>query len=172
MNTINSFLKGFMPICLSAFFTTAVAYNAMFFAFLTQTENVFACCSMVAGSSLVTFIGFFIFKYAELIESLSQQVAKDLQMSAVMDFRRRMARRCFLQVRSNEGIDGGTSSIMYCQSSSSGFKRNFRRMPLRVHMHPFGTITTGHAVQWVQQIIDNTVSASFVVTVMGRRMLF
>ena len=172
MNTLNSFLKGVMPIGIRALFANAVAYNAMFFAFLTQSESVFACCFMLAASSLVTFIGFSLFKYAELTESLSQQVAKDLQMSAAMDFRRRMNRRCVLQVGSNEAADGGACSIMYCQSSISGFKRNFRRMPLRMQVGPFGTITTGHSVEWVQQIIDNTVSAIFMVTVMGRRMLF
>ena len=85
MNVINSFLKGFMPIFISALFTGAVAYNAMFVAFLTQSENFFVCWFMMTASSFVTFIGFSIFKYAELTESLSHQVAKDLQMSAAMD---------------------------------------------------------------------------------------
>ena len=173
MNTINSFLEGFMPICISALFTTAVAYNAMIFAFLAQSENLFACCFMVAGSSLVTFIGFSIFKYAELTESLSQGVAKELQLNAAADFHRRMTRRNLRQVRDEDGDNGiGLGSMMYPESNSSGFRRNFQRMPLRLQVEPLGAITTGHSVGWVQQIIDNTVSAIFMVTVMDSRMFF
>ena len=90
-----------------------------------------------------------------------------------MDFRRRMTlRNLILEVGNNEGGDGGTSSIMCCQSSSSGFERNFRRMALRIKVEPFGAITTGHSVEWIQQTIDNTVSVIFMVTVMGSRILF
>ena len=51
-----------MPLCISALFITAVAYNAMIFAFLAQSKNFYVYCFMVSGSSLVTFVGFSIFK--------------------------------------------------------------------------------------------------------------
>ena len=130
MNTLNSFLQGFMPICISALFTTAVAYNAMIFAFLAQSKNLYVCCFMVTGSSLVTFIGFSMFKYAGLMESLSKQVAKNLQISAARDFRCRMTMRNLTLTRKVDGNGISGSSVMYCQSSSSGFRRNFQRMPL------------------------------------------
>ena len=173
MNTINSFLEGFMPICISALFTTAVAYNAMIFAFLAQSNNVFVSCFMMTASMVVTFIGFSIFKYAELMESLSHSLVKELQMSALLDIRRRMFLRNLAQTRKVDGSgDGITSSAIYCQGSSSGFKRNFQRMPLKLQVQPFGTIKTGHAATWIQQIIDNTVSAIFMVKVMDPRMIF
>ena len=172
MNTLNSFLQSFMPICISALFITAVAYNAMIFAFLAQSKNFYVCCFMVSGSSLVTFVGFSIFKYAELMESLSKKVAKNLQISAARDFRCRMALLNLVRTRGDRDGSADRSSITYCQSSSSGFRRNFQRMPLRLQVQPFGAIKAGHGVAWIQQIIDNTVSAIFMVTVMDGRMFF
>ena len=170
MNTMNSLLEGFMPICISALFTTAVAYNAMIFVFLAQFNNLFVCYFMITASSIVTFIGFSIFKYAELMESLSQQVAKDVQMRAYRDWRLRITLKNLNQARDGDAY--GWIGVMPCPSSNSRFERNFQRMPMRLQVVPFGAIKKGHAGSWIQRIIENTAEVILMVTVMDNRMLF
>ena len=116
-------------------------------------------------------VGFSIFKYAELTKSLSQEVAKDLQVSAAKEFRRQMALRSLARVRQGgHGSDAGRESA-YDQVSSTGFK-SFRRIPLSLQLKPFGMVRKGHAVAWVQQIVENTVNTIFMVTVTDARMFF
>ena len=124
-------------------------------------------CSF-AGSALVTLLGFSILKYAECTEDLSKQVGKELEVRAARYYSRLMILRKQRAPRSENS--GGYSAHV---QKGIRFKRNFKRMPLRLEVKPFGTVKTGHSVDWIQQIIENTVSAIFMVTVPDCcRMLF
>ena len=159
---------GFMPLGLSALFTTAVAYNAVIFAFMARWENFFVCCFMFGGSVFVTLIGFSVLKYAEQIESLSEQVVKELQEVGARHYSRLMTQRHQRAMKNCGEISGGYSA--YIQRGSR-WERNFRRMPLRLQVKPFGMVKVGHSVVWIQQIIENSVSAIFMVTVLNKRLL-
>ena len=144
---------------ISAVFITAVGYNAVIFALVAQSESIFACCFLAVASVMGTLVGFAVYKYSEVVESLSEDLVKEVQKQASMQIRDQIA------IRGVVDTSGNGHRVSY-------FGRNFRRMPLRLDMKPFGRVETGTSVTWLEQIVENTVSAIFMVTLGDARILF
>ena len=163
-NTLDSFLGGFAPLFMAAIFTTAVGYNAIAFALLTQSGNRFACGFMIVASVVVTSVGYEILKFSEVSESLSESLMKDLQKGAIVIIRGKIDFRRAAGPSSRARSD--------CHRWNRYLERNFRRMPLRLMVRPFGWVMKGHCLTWLQQIIENTVTAIFMVTLGDNRLFF
>ena len=143
---------------MSGIFATVLTFNAMIFAFVVMgAENPVAFGFMVIASPFLTMTGFTALKYAERTQLLSQSLTKELEV------------RVYSQVR-QVGSDGANSK---CNSQAGGrFRRSFRKQCLVIHMEPFGAVKSGHAVTWIQQIIENTVTAIFMVILGENRIFF
>ena len=160
VDALNSFLAGVTVLCVAALFTTAVAYNAILFALLVRSESLFACFFLATASALVTLVGFSLFASSEAVEAMSKNLIEELHKRASRWVRQRMVLRCFVTRANNNG------------HPSSYFGRNFQRMPFRLEMKPFRRVEKGTSVTWMQQIIENTVNAIFMVSLGDSRMLF
>ena len=156
---MTSFLDIVVVLCVSAIFITAVGYNAIIFALLAESESLFACCFLAVASVIVTLVGFSVYKYSEVAESLSEDLVKRVESEASMSIREQVA---LLRV---PDASGNGHRISY-------FGRNFRRNPLRLDMKPFGRIEKGTSLKWLAQIVENTVSAIFMITLGDTRIIF
>ena len=145
---MNSFLDVALVMSISAIFITAVGYNAIISALLAQSENLFACCFLAVASGIVTSVGFSVYKYSEVVESLSENLVKEVQNEASMRIREQIA------LRRVADISGNGHRISY-------FGRNFRRIPLRLDMKPFGRVEAGTSETWLAQVIDNILCLLF-----------
>ena len=143
---------------MSALFATAVACNSIVFVFVVRAESAFICCFMAIVSTFVTITGFCILKYAERTQLLSQNLAKEFEV------------RVYSHIR-QLGSVSYTSSKCKAQAACH-FRRSFRKQCLVLHMEPFGAVKSGHAGTWIQQIIENTVTAIFMVTLGENRIFF
>ena len=159
LNSVNHFLGTVLAMGVSALFITAVGYSAIMFALLAQYESLFACCYLATVSVMLTLVGFSVYKYSEVIESLSEDLVKEVQKQASKQIREEIA------LRRIADASGNGHRISY-------FGRNFRRMPLRLDMKPFGRVETGTSVTWLAQIVENIVSAIFMVTLGDGRIMF
>ena len=160
LNSVNCFLDNVLVLGVSALFIPAVGYSAIMFALLAQSESLFACCYLATVYVAVTFAGFFIYKYSEVVQGLSEDLVKEVQKQASEQIRKQAALRRIAH----------TGSSSHHRISYLG--RNFRRMPLRLDMQPFGWIAKGSSVSWMEQIIEKTVSAIFMVTLGDTRIIF
>ena len=159
LKSVNCLLDNVLALGISALFITAVGYSAIMFALLAQYESLFACCYLATVSVAVTLVGFSVYKYSEIVEGLSADLVKEVQEQASEQIREHVALRHI----THTGSGGHRSSY---------FGRNFRRLPLRLDMKPLGRVEKGSSVAWMEQIVETTASAIFMVTLGNTRIAF
>lgn len=164
----NSCLEGITVLLVTTLFVTAVGYNAIIVALLRQSEGFYSCSFLTVASVMVTMGGYTIYSYAETVECLSENFVKMMQTRAADQIRQHKTRRRIAQRSSSggsiENCDNDGSKTGDYGHWSSYIARNFRRMPLRLEMRPFGRVQNGGSVTWVEQVVENTVNAIFMIT--------